>query len=165
MTMDLSRRRFLGMLGLAPVIPLVAPTKAYSFLGNILRPRLSAEPLPIYMVDFFRINIDGKPEPLYATRPGIDQPMVFHESPTIATVIARLGLENVKALESEYRLNFTKMIGASSMRISESGIANTEGLQELLYQEGMWEDVKRVEIVPQRLFSREELTGKERPIG
>lgn len=34
----MERRRFLALLGLAPLVPYV-PTKAYSFLGGILRPR------------------------------------------------------------------------------------------------------------------------------
>lgn len=68
--MDLSRRRFLGMLGLAPVIPIVAPTKTYGFFGNIFR----ARPKLMYYVTGF--NFDHQ-------HVSMDLPLVFDERPSL----------------------------------------------------------------------------------
>lgn len=144
--MDLSRRRFLGMLGLAPVIPLVAPTKAYSFLGNILRP---VAPKIGHYLEYLRIST-GKGEDLFTTKPGITSLMYFPDGIDIEDVIARYGIQVPKDTPIEYRMNFAE--GGSQRSHMEFGVMGTENPPLK----------RRALIVPQNLDTDEARRGKDR---
>lgn len=148
--MDLSRRRFLGMLGLAPVIPLVAPTKAYSFLGNILRPRATSLPPIAYVLSYFRVSVSGGPE-LFATKPGIDSALWFSGDIRVEDVLKQLNLNVAPGKELDYRMNFSS--GMASM--TEFGSLGGEN-----------PPLKKRALIPiQPIWTTEAARGKERPIG
>lgn len=63
------------MLGLAPAIPIIAPTKTYGFFGNIFRPR----PKTIYAVTGF--NFDYQHVEL-------ETPLLFDHAPALKDLLA-----------------------------------------------------------------------------
>jgi hypothetical protein len=50
----MERRRFLQLLGLAPVAAVTAPKISYSFLGGILRPRIQYPKTAIYNANIWQ---------------------------------------------------------------------------------------------------------------